>query len=691
MYLEDSSRYKQMVLRLRWLTIIVTSYLVLFGQGFTSPQFLPSSLIVFYLLSNLIACFIPASSFRKLPFFYIVLLFDTFMVSLGIYITSQFETDFYLVYFLILIFASIGRSFKLSMINALVICGIYGWLLWNKGLNTNALQEGILLRIPFILIMNLFYGFLIHSFNERTKRIKMELKEVEESEERYRQIVERTHDSVAILDEKNHIRFFNQRFLHLTLYPPEELNNMELTKIMNGFVGEESIKNLLQDLNSGEPIIHEADVFQKNGGKRKVEVSAGQLSLPTGRTHTIIYLKDITERHQMEERLIQSEKLRALGELASGVAHDFNNALAGILGNTQLLLLDAKEEKLTNTLKTIERVTKDASQIVRRVQDFARKKPQEELSQVDINTAIKDTVEITKPKWKDEAQGKGISIGMVLNLGEILPVDGVASELREVITNMIFNAVEAMPEGGKIEIRTFVKEGKVCIQIRDRGIGMPEETQKKVFEPFFTTKAFSNTGLGLSVSYGIIKRFGGEIEVESQVGQGTTFTITLPGGLTEKKQVTVLPVIKEGRKGRILVIDDEEPVRSVLFRILSQAKHQVTVAGNGEEGIRLFKENKFDVVLTDLGMPGMSGWEVCKAIKRIKPEFPVGMITGWGAEVDQAKIEENGLDFVVSKPFDINHILSVVTERMESKQQNQYGTEVRGSGNTPFYSVAPSK
>ncbi len=166
----------------------------------------------------------------------------------------------------------------------------------------------------------------------------------------------------------------------------------------------------------------------------------------------------------------------------------------------------------------------------------------------------------------------------------------------------------------------------------------------------------------------LVKRFGGEIEVESKAGSGTTFTIIFPIGSEGKEEMPVPLMIKKGREARILVIDDEESVRSAISQILSQVNHQVTVAENGKEGIRLFKEKEFDIVLTDLGMPGMSGWEVCKTIKGISPNFPVGMITGWGMEVNQAKIEESGLDFVISKPFDLNQILNTVAERLESKK-----------------------
>ena len=286
---------------------------------------------------------------------------------------------------------------------------------------------------------------------------------------------------------------------------------------------------------------------------------------------------------------------------------------------------------------------------------------------MDVNSIIKDSIEITKPKWKDEAQRKGVPIEIVSTFGAIPPVAGNDSELRGVFTNMILNAIEAMPEGGKIEICTLKKKKDVVIQISDTGIGIAEEVKKKIFEPFFTTKPFTNTGLGLSMSYGIIKRFGGEIGVASELGYGATFTIILPTGEAEKEESAFPQMIKQGKQARILVIDDEEVVRSVLSRTLANVNHQVTLAPNGEKGVQLFKEGRFDMVLTDLGMPGMSGWEVCRMIKKISPDTPVGMITGWGAEMSRSKMDEYGLDFLVSKPFDLNQILNVVAQTMASK------------------------
>jgi len=493
--------------------------------------------------------------------------------------------------------------------------------------------------------------------------------EVKQSEEKYRTVVEGALEGVLVVGEDFRVKYVNERLAEILDHPRKELIGVDF----RNYLDDES-KQLVTDRyvrrQRGEevPPRYDFNVLRKNGEVRNVEISSTVIKDLKENVSTIAFIKDITEKKKMEEQLLQSEKLRALGEMASGVAHDFNNALAAILGNTQLLLYTAKDEELRETLRTIEKVSKDAAQTVRRLQDFTKKGVRQELFKLDLNSIVKDAMEISKPKWKDEVQGKGIHVEMVSSFEEIPPVEGNASELREVISNIIFNAIEAMPRGGEIAIRTFRKKEGVYIQISDTGTGMTEEVRKKVFEPFFTTKPFSNTGLGLSMSYGIIKRFGGEIDVESSVGKGTTFTISLPMGVEAREEV-IPPslIVKEGSQAKILVIDDEESVRSVLSRILSQINHQVTVAENGEEGIRLFKEQGFDIVLTDLGMPGMSGWEVCRAIKRMSPTTPVGMITGWGTEVGEDKRREYELDFLISKPFNLSQILSVLNETVHSK------------------------
>ncbi len=540
MNIENPVEHKKIVLRLRWVTIIITSYLILFGRGINSPQPFPSLLIFIYLLSNVLAHFVPAPYFIKPSFFYIILLFDTFMVSMGIYITSQFDTDFYLVYFLIILFASIARSFKLLMVNALVICGIYGWFLWTKGWNLKSLEEGILLRIPFIFIMNIFYGFLIQSFEEKTRRIKMEMKEVEETAQRYQQIVEKAHDAVVILDEGNRVKFFNKRFLQLTQYTPEELTGLQLTKIGNRLTADEITRILTQNVGSEEgPLIHEDDVIRKDGERRKVEISAAQFPLSPSKIHTIIYMKDITEKKLMEERFIQSEKLRALGEMAAGIAHDLNNVLGAILGRAQLIQLGLmrKEgsprgvfnETIQKELGIIEQAAKDGAKTIKKIREFSRPKMDESLFVLlNVNELTERAIGLVKPKIKDEAEEKGLSIQVRTIKDEGCWVMGNPNELQEVFLNIVLNSIEAMPKGGTITFKTKRANGYVFIEVSDDGIGIPEPIRHRIFDPFFTTKGVQRSGLGLSISYGIIHRHQGEIQVESQEGVGTTFMIKLP-------------------------------------------------------------------------------------------------------------------------------------------------------------------
>jgi len=493
------------------------------------------------------------------------------------------------------------------------------------------------------------------------------LDEIKASEEKYRTVVEGAIDGVLVVDEDYRFKYVNERLAEILGYSREELIGMDFRNCLNEESKKVADRYIRRQRREDIPPRYEFNVLRRDGEIRNVEISSTAMKDSKGNINTIAFIKDITEKKKMEDQLFQTEKLRALGEMTSGVAHDFNNALAAILGNAQLLLFTAKDKEVKEALQTIEKVAKDSAQTVRRLQDFTRKRTHQELLKLDINSIVKDAIEITKPKWKDDVQGRGIHIEMVAQFEEVPSVTGVASELSEVLTNMIFNAVEAMPRGGKIETRTFQKKGKVYIQISDTGVGMAEGMKKRIFEPFFTTKPFSNTGLGLSMSYGIINRFGGEIEVESKLEKGTTFTILLPVGVERKEEIPFTAEIKKEGESRILVIDDEESVRTIISKMLSQINYQVNVAKNGEEGIRLFRERNFDIVLTDLGMPGMSGWEVCKTIKKISPHLPVGMITGWGMLLDQEKIDETGLDFIISKPFDFNQILRVVGETIESK------------------------
>jgi PAS domain S-box-containing protein len=378
--------------------------------------------------------------------------------------------------------------------------------------------------------------------------------------------------------------------------------------------------------------------------------------------------RDVTERKQLEQQLLRTERLRALGEMASGVAHNFNNVLGAILGRAQILRRAVRESEAQRGLEAIEKAALDGANMVRRLQHFTRQRRDEEFFPVDLNHVVKDVLAITETRWKDEANLAGTTIEVTTSYGKISSIMGNISELREVLTNLIFNAVEAMPHGGMLGLKTEEIEGWICVSVSDTGIGMTDDVKSKVFDPFFTTKGVKGTGLGLNVSYGIIRGHHGEIAVQSQPGQGTTVSIKLP--ISSELRSAPQPTSSSSTKtGHILVIDDDDMVRELLSELLCSAGHTVVQAGGGLEGIRLFQQESFQLVLTDLGMPGCSGWEVASAIKKIAPHTPIALITGWALTLDRSKLREAGVDLVLSKPFQVAEVMALVAEGLELREK----------------------
>ena len=394
----------------------------------------------------------------------------------------------------------------------------------------------------------------------------------------------------------------------------------------------------------------------------------------------------------MEERLLQSEKLKSLGELAGGVAHNFNNILAIILGRTQLLRRNTETppekkerrklvEELRKSLDIIEKASFDGADTVRRIQEFSRKKSEDynnkNFTDVDLNEVINSTLEFTKVKWQDEAVTKGIKISITKELDSLAPVAGNPTELREVFINLINNAVDALPEGGTITVKTFMDNDNVVSVIEDTGVGISKDVQDKIFDPFFTTKGVQSTGLGMSVSYGIINRHQGTIALKSGEGQGTSLTIKIPkreGAVQEQKREESLS--NDPKKATILVVEDEEDVRELLKDILTDGGHTVEFTQDGKKGIELFQERKFDMVFTDLGMPGMSGWQVAEQIKKINKNTPVVLITGWEVQEKGRELKKSGVDMVVKKPFRVNEILELVQNRLGQTEEKECSANI---------------
>ncbi|HEX2480431.1 MAG TPA: GAF domain-containing protein [Methylomirabilota bacterium] len=377
------------------------------------------------------------------------------------------------------------------------------------------------------------------------------------------------------------------------------------------------------------------------------------------RAHEVEAQRALEELRRTQEQLVRAEKLRALGDMASGVAHDFNNVLAVILGRVQLLQRKVEDSTFRRWLAIVEQAALDGAQTVRQIQEFTRVRRDQPTQTVDLNQAARDAVEATRARWRDESHARGVEIHLALELGAVPPVDGQPLELREVVTNLILNAVDALPHGGQIRIVSREHAGRVEMSVADTGVGMSDAVRRRIFEPFFSTKGPRGTGLGLAMVYGIVSRHGGEVLVNTAEGVGSIFTIRLPVGRLPPSDVA-----RASAPGpvsvRVLVIDDEPFVRETLEEILRLQQHDVVVADDGISGLARFREGAFDLVMTDLAMPGMSGWQVAQAVKAARPQVSVVLVTGWGVEVQADDLKKHGVDRVLTKPFRFDDVRDVL-------------------------------
>ncbi len=368
-----------------------------------------------------------------------------------------------------------------------------------------------------------------------------------------------------------------------------------------------------------------------------------------------------------QDQLVATERLKALGQMAAGVAHDFNNVLCGIMGKTQLLstqLLTSEidPDTMRSELEKIDKVCLQGAEAVKRIQDFTGIRKDRPSDEIDLNKIAENSLDITRSKWKDECEARGIAIEIHRDLDpDITHTAGNEKELTQVLCNMIFNAVEAMPKGGMLTLKTFRHGDNVGVVIADTGKGMNRKTREKIFEPFFTTSE-SGHGLGLSIVKGIIDRHKGEITVVSKEGAGTTFTITLP--VAAVKQAISEPEVYAAEKvpenGRILIIEDEEQNREIFSEALSVVGHEVICVERGMEGIERFEREEFDVVITDLSMPGLSGIEVANSLKKIDPSVPIILLSGWAVHEDETRLKSEGIDYILSKPCPLEKLQEAV-------------------------------
>jgi PAS domain S-box-containing protein len=409
-----------------------------------------------------------------------------------------------------------------------------------------------------------------------------------------------------------------------------------------------------------------AEMIHASGRRIFVEMQTAPLDFENAPA-TMLLLSDVTALRDLQERLTRGEKLRALGELAAGVAHDFNNNLGIILGRTQLLQMRITDPELAAGLNVVRQAAMDAGEAVRRIQQFSRVREDRAHEVVDLPALAGEVVEITRGKWKNESQRRGVKVEVAIEAEKPRPVLGSRAEIREALTNLIFNSVDALPKGGTITIRCRSEADASILEVVDNGVGMTEDVKARMFEPFFTTKGVSGNGLGLSMVYGIVSRHRGTVEVDTSPDGGTTVRIRLPATEREGSAPPSRAFVRAPFQARILVVDDEPEILRVLREALEGCGHVVETASSGTEGIERFRRSPFDAVLSDVGMADVSGWEVARAVRQEgPPTLVLGLVTGWGATISEEMVTAHGVNFVIAKPFDVDELVSRLNQAIEA-------------------------
>jgi len=510
-------------------------------------------------------------------------------------------------------------------------------------------SDDYLAKLPLVLQKAIEIHEMARERNQLQSRIQ-------KSENTLRSIFENVEVGIVEIQKDCSISYANPRARHY-LKIADDLRKVDIRVL---FSDKEGV--IERSFETGESVR-----FEVNYNSRQFSIAITAIRETDDNVkHLVAVLMDVTEQRKLQLQLTQSERIGALGRMASGVAHDFNNVLAAILGRTELMIMNpADTGEVEKGLRIVHKAALEGADTVRRIQEFTRVAKQKEFKKLQVGDIVHDAVRMTEPRWKDQSQRDGIKIDVSVEINSRSFIAGSITDLREALINIMFNAIDAMPDGGKLCLKTYDSDNDVCISVSDTGIGIEPEIIDSIFEPFFTNKGVGHPGLGLSVTYGIISRHEGKISVSSTQHTGSTIVIKLPIYIEKKQEQKAVVTPSESRKANVLVIDDEETIRDLLANILRRFKHSVNQAPDGMTGIEMFRSEKYDIVFTDLGMPEISGWEVAQRIKTINPNVTIILITGWGVELAENELKERKIDAVVAKPFQINQILEVVSEALK--------------------------
>ncbi|MGI6367213.1 MAG: PAS domain S-box protein [Anaerolineae bacterium] len=489
-----------------------------------------------------------------------------------------------------------------------------------------------------------------------------------ESESQYRAIFEAARDGLILADAEGHVTAASRTTCRLF---DMELYDMLGSSIESLFtVSLESVALCSAGESADESSTLSTQAVASGGRTFPVELRGSCVQFD-GQPHMMLLITDISERIRAQEALVQAERMSALGQIAGGIAHDFNNILVSILGYTQMAIDDLARnatDAMGDYLAQIEAGAHDAAEAVLRVQAFYRETNDlSDLVPVQLDQVVTDALALHRPRWKDIPQFQGVTYSVDTQLAEPPAVLGNAGELRRVVSNLLINALDAMPQGGTLLFRTWQDGTETCLMIQDTGCGIAPQFLARVVEPFYTTK--KSSGLGLTVSDSIVRRHGGTMSIASTQGAGTTVTLRFPsGGLAGSHQ-------SEGQASSAaftgslnsLVVDDEERVRTVLGRLLERQGHVVDLAGSGPEGLAALQQAHYDLLICDLGMPGMPGTMVMQEARARYPQLAIVVTTGWGETITPEQLREMCADALLSKPFGQEDVRQVVAQAMNRR------------------------
>ena len=486
-------------------------------------------------------------------------------------------------------------------------------------------------------------------------------------------------DLILITDLRGDILDANQVACRILGYTKHEILHQSIADFVPSPSGREDrslLVGLIEGVLSGQVTSFESAFMTKSGRVFPIEVRIRPVDVE-GEQVLIAVASDLTERKRAETQLVQGQRLHALGEMAAGVVHDINNMLTAALGPIEVILASTTDPLTQRLLQPVQQALLDGARTVRRIQAFARQNVSSQFTPIDLVALAHDVVELIQPRWQTQARQQGLAFDVKVRGTSVPPILGSSSELREALINLLNNAIDAMPTGGRITIDVTEVGSTVQMHVTDSGVGMPNDVLQRIFDPFFTTKGVRGSGLGLSVVYGIVARQRGQISVESVLGQGTTFTLTFPIAADETliAPPEVTPEVRPtpfapSRDLNVLVIDDQAAVATVLQLMLEMDNHRVRVCANGAEGLAALLEERFDLVCTDINMPEMNGWEIAKAIKAEYPDLPVAFVTGWSESYDEQELQARSVDYVLRKPYqiqDVQELVSVISQTNQSR------------------------